>query len=153
MLTRILCLFAVAVLVSGCLQGPKQTMGAALGGAAGGWAGSQIGGGSGRLAATAGGAILGALVGSEVGRSMDAVDRMHAQEAFSHATAAPVGQSVSWSNPRTGHHGAVTPVREGYASGGAYCREFHQTIYVGGRAQEGYGTACRQPDGAWRITG
>jgi hypothetical protein len=37
------------------------------------------------------------------------------------------------------------------ASNGEYCREFTQTVSVGGRAQEAYGTACRQPDGSWRI--
>lgn len=34
----------------------------------------------------------------------------------------------------------------------AYCREFTKTIYVGGRAQQGYGTSCLQPDGSWQIT-
>lgn len=33
-----------------------------------------------------------------------------------------------------------------------YCREYTRTIHVGGRPQEGYGTACLQPDGSWRIT-
>ena len=26
-----------------------------------------------------------------------------------------------------------------------------QTITVGGEVQQGYGTACRQPDGTWKI--
>ena len=34
---------------------------------------------------------------------------------------------------------------------GEYCREYTKTISVGGRAAQGYGTACRQPDGAWEI--
>lgn len=32
-----------------------------------------------------------------------------------------------------------------------YCREYTRTIYVGGQAQQGYGTACQQPDGSWKI--
>lgn len=32
-----------------------------------------------------------------------------------------------------------------------YCREYTRTIYVGGKPQEGYGTACLQPDGSWQI--
>lgn len=32
-----------------------------------------------------------------------------------------------------------------------YCREFTRDIRVGGKIQEGYGTACMQPDGAWKI--
>ena len=31
------------------------------------------------------------------------------------------------------------------------CREFTQTITVGGQAVQATGTACRQPDGSWRI--
>jgi hypothetical protein len=31
------------------------------------------------------------------------------------------------------------------------CREFEQTIMVGGQAQKGYGTTCQQPDGSWKI--
>jgi surface antigen len=34
---------------------------------------------------------------------------------------------------------------------GQYCREYRQTVKVGGKTQEGYGTACRQPDGTWKI--
>lgn len=34
---------------------------------------------------------------------------------------------------------------------GQPCREFQQTIVVAGQQQQGYGTACRQPDGSWRI--
>ncbi len=32
-----------------------------------------------------------------------------------------------------------------------YCREYQRTVNVGGRTQQSYGTACRQPDGAWKI--
>ncbi len=33
-----------------------------------------------------------------------------------------------------------------------YCREYTKTITVGGKPQEqGYGTACMQPDGSWEI--
>lgn len=31
------------------------------------------------------------------------------------------------------------------------CREFAQTITVGGQPVQAVGTACRQPDGTWRI--
>lgn len=33
-----------------------------------------------------------------------------------------------------------------------YCREFTQRILIGGKFQQGYGTSCLMPDGAWRIT-
>lgn len=34
---------------------------------------------------------------------------------------------------------------------GQYCREYTSTIHVGGRLQQGYGTACLGEDGAWRV--
>lgn len=36
-------------------------------------------------------------------------------------------------------------------SDGRYCREYQTTITVEGRQQPSYGTACLEPDGAWRI--
>ena len=43
------------------------------------------------------------------------------------------------------------PVRTVQQADGTYCREFQQTVTVGGRTEEAYGTACRQPDGSWKI--
>lgn len=37
------------------------------------------------------------------------------------------------------------------ANAQSYCREFNRDIVVGGRMQNGYGTACMQPDGAWQV--
>ena len=125
----------------------------ALGGAAlGGWAGAQIGKGDTRLAATAAGVLLGALVGSEIGRSLDEADRQKAYRANQVASTAPIGQTITWNNPDSGNHGSVTPVRDGtHTATGAYCREYQQTVYIGGQAESGYGTACRQPDGSWQV--
>jgi surface antigen len=131
--------------------GPKQTVGGLGGAAAGGLLGAQFGSGSGKLAATAVGVLIGALVGSEIGRSMDSVDRMKADAAVNRAHSAPLGETIVWDNPKTGNSGSVTPVRDGTSSSGLYCREFQQKVTVGGKTQQGYGTACRQPDGTWRI--
>jgi surface antigen len=67
-------------------------------------------------------------------------------------TSQPIGQPIVWSNPQNGNQVVVTPTREGRA-GDEYCREYEQTITVGGREKRGYGQACRQPDGSWRIVG
>lgn len=37
------------------------------------------------------------------------------------------------------------------ADEGLYCREYSGTAWIDGRARPAYGTACLQPDGAWRI--
>jgi len=34
---------------------------------------------------------------------------------------------------------------------GPNCREYTAPVRVGGRVVDSYGTACRQPDGSWRI--
>ena len=65
------------------------------------------------------------------------------------ATSAPIGQSINWNDK--GLQGSVTATREGTSSSGRYCREFRQAVTIGGKVQESYGTACRQPDGAWEI--
>ncbi|TWA62015.1 hypothetical protein FBZ82_11627 [Azospirillum brasilense] len=47
---------------------------------------------------------------------------------------------------------AATPAGPAYtARNGQLCREYQTTVMVGGLAQPGYGTACRQPDGSWRV--
>ena len=33
----------------------------------------------------------------------------------------------------------------------SYCRQFQGTVMIDGKAQPSSGTACRQPDGTWRV--
>jgi surface antigen len=132
-------------------MGTKQTVGTGGGAILGGLAGSQIGGGSGRLWATGAGVLLGALVGSEIGKSLDNADRAYAQQANQRALSSPIGQQISWNNPNSGNYGYVTPINDGRDANGNYCREYTQTIYVGGRQETGKGTACQQSDGTWKI--
>jgi len=138
----------MAFLVSGC-ENPKQAIGALGGGAAGGYIGSTIGGGRGRVVATAVGAVAGALAGGYLGQQLDKADRERADRAYQNAfESSPVGRPSQWRNPDSGNYGSVTPVRTYQAPTG---REFTQTISIGGRLQEGHGTACREADGSWRI--
>ena len=131
----------------------KQTAGALGGGAAGGVLGSQFGKGNGQLLATAGGTLVGAFLGSELGKSLDRADTLAASQAADRAYAAPLGQTISWNTPGSGNSGTITPVREGRTATGSYCREFQQTITVGGRKEQATGQACRQADGTWQIAG
>ena len=142
-----------ALTISGCAQnaGQKETGGAVLGAILGGLLGSQFGKGDGRLAATALGTLAGAAIGGSVGRSMDDVDRMKMRQAEHTAYNAPLNETVIWNNPNTGNRGSITPVRDGRTDAGVYCREFQSEIIVGGKKAAGYGTACRQPDGSWKI--
>lgn len=151
-------IFAAALtsvlLLTGCQtgKGPKETIGAVGGAVLGGLLGSKIGGGSGQLIATGAGAVLGGLLGSSVGKSLDDTDRLMAerttQASLEHVR---TGETSTWSNPDSGASGSVTPQRTYQATSGEYCREYEQTIEIDGQLERAYGTACRQPDGSWRI--
>jgi surface antigen len=142
-----------ALAISGCANdaGPNQTGGALMGAALGGLLGSQFGHGDGRLAMTALGTLAGAAVGSNVGKRLDDVDHQRMREAEQRAYGAPINETIVWNNPNSGHSGYVRPVRDGRRSSGEYCREFQSEINVGGQREKGYGTACQQPDGSWKI--
>jgi len=134
--------------------GAKQTGGALLGAVVGGVAGSRFGGGTGKLLAVGVGTLLGAAVGSAAGASLDRADEAYARHAEAAAYRAPLGHTVEWRNPDSRNHGTITPVNDGYdRRSGSYCREFQTTISVGGRLQQGHGTACQRPDGSWKIVG
>ncbi len=152
---KLFILTAALLLVSGCAsqshRGEREVTGGLMGAALGGLLGAQFGSGTGQVAGAAAGVLIGALLGSEIGHSMDEVDRARANEAVVRAHSAPLGEKVTWNNPESGHRGSVTPTRDGYADSGSYCREFYETVNIGGRNEEAYGVACQQPDGTWRI--
>ena len=145
-------LLCAALLLAGCESGGKQEVGALLGAGVGALAGSQIGDGRGQLVAVAAGTLLGTLIGSEIGKSLDKADLayMHQtqQQAFE---TAPSGTSTAWQNPDSGNSGAIVPQPAVQQTDGTYCREFQQTVTVGGNTETAYGQACRQPDGQWKI--
>lgn len=115
----------------------------------GGLLGSQFGGGDGKLWTTGAGVLLGAVIGNRVGANLNRNDQRYLGDASYNSFES--GQRSSWRNPDNGNYGYVQPVRSYRSNGGSYCREFQQTIYIDGRARNGYGTACRQSDGSWQI--
>ena len=144
----------LAVLLSACMKdlGPKEGLGGVIGAAVGGIAGAQVGDGTGQLVAVGAGVLLGALVGSEIGQSLDKADQLYAAEAYKESIeTTPTGTTTSWANPDSGNSGTYTPTQTYQIDSGQYCREFQQTITVGGKTEDAYGTACRQPDGTWQI--
>jgi surface antigen len=148
---KILVLILLVVFLATACQplGPKATVGGAGGAAAGGLLGATLGGSPEAIAA---GVILGGLVGGAIGDRLDAADRQYAtraaHQAFEYEQA---GTSTTWRNPDSGHYGSITPVRTYQSAEGTYCREYQQTITVDGERQQGYGTACRESEGRWRI--
>lgn len=144
-------LFLSSVMICSCT---KEQVGTSMGAVAGGIVGSAFGKGTGNAAMIAVGAAAGAMIGNQIGASLDQADRQYynrtAQQTFENA---PAGMQSTWRNPDSGNHGTMVVNRTFQASSGGYCREFTQKIYVGQKVSEGYGTACRQPDGTWKIVG
>jgi len=152
---RILAIILILGLVlTGCAPsiGPKETGGTIIGAGAGALLGSQIGSGSGTIVAVAIGTLAGALIGQGVGQSLDRADQLMMQRNAQYAlenTRSNV--ATTWRNPDSGNYGSITPIETYQSSQGQYCREYTQTIVVGGQRQQAYGTACRQADGSWMI--
>ena len=138
--------------VSGCkTMGNKEGLGTIVGAGAGGLLGNTIGKGRGRTAATVAGIFLGGMIGRDIGASLDRVDRQMLTRTTSHSLETmPSGRTSTWSNPDSGNYGSVTPMKT-YRTSRGYCREYQNTVTVGGQQQSAYGTACRQPDGSWQI--
>lgn len=137
-----------SICLVGCSNMTKQDVGTVSGGVIGGLIGSQFGGGSGKLLATGVGVLAGAFLGGSIGKSMDDVDRMKMNQALENN--AP-GVPAYWQNARTGTCYTVTPTQNVTIQGNPYCREYRTTAVIGGKKQQVYGTACRQPDGSWQI--
>lgn len=159
---RVFASLVLASFLAACAQGQgfdnspgsfganKTTVGGLAGAGLGGLAGAQFGKGSGRLWTTGAGVLLGALAGSSIGSSLDKADQQYAQQGFNQAVAAPVGQPIQWNNPQSGNSGTYTTTRTG-SRNGLPCREFQQTIVVGGKTQQAVGQACQNGDGTWAI--
>lgn len=147
-------LLIIGLIATGCApaMGPKETGGTILGAAGGAAIGSQIGSGTGRIVAVAIGTLAGALIGQGVGQSLDRADQLmmerNAQYALENTR---TNATTTWRNPDTGNYGAITPVETYQTTSGQYCREYTQAVVIGGEKQQAYGTACRQPDGTWKI--
>ena len=144
---------ASALVLAGCSgQGQKQTGGSLVGAAAGGLLGAQFGSGTGKLVGTALGVLAGAWLGSEVGKTLDNADKAAMRQSSQYALeATKTGHTSDWSNPDSGNSGTVTPTKTYQTAAGEYCREYQQTVTVGGKTQDAYGTACRQADGTWKV--
>ncbi|GAB4480510.1 MAG: RT0821/Lpp0805 family surface protein [Burkholderiaceae bacterium] len=130
---------ATLIALFGCASPPTQEQaGMVIGGVLGGVLGSQVGQGHGRTAATIGGAV---------GRSMDEQDRIKTAHTLETVR---TGVPSQWRNPDTGNVYTVTPTRTIETAQGP-CREYTIDAVIGGKKEQVVGTACRQPDGSWRV--
>ena len=146
--TLVATLMSGTIALGGCATEPTQRdVGMVIGGILGGVLGSQVGRGHGATAATVAGSIIGAVVGGAVGRSMDETDRLKVGTSLETVR---TGVPSTWQNPDSNTSYTVVPTRT-YDSAGGPCREYTVDAVIGGNTERAYGTACRQPDGSWRI--
>jgi surface antigen len=128
---------------------PKGVLGGLLGAGAGAGIAALAGGSP---AAIVGSAIGGALIGGYIGHKLDNRDKQMASQAAQRAFEQnQAGQPSVWNNPDSGNSGSITPTKTYQLANGQYCRQYNQTIVIGGEQQQAYGTACRQADGTWQI--
>jgi surface antigen len=148
------------MLATGCAGGGgqfgqdvSQNKGLAIGGLGGMTAGGLIAAAAhANPAGIAAGVILGGLTGGLIGHLVDNKDKEIAAKTTHQALeSAPSGKAVTWQNPDNGHTGTVTPLHTYQTGTGQYCCEYTQAVTIDNRPQQSYGTACRQPDGSWRI--
>ena len=156
-LKKFIATLMILSMTAACEQGPnrdlfsKENIGTLTGAAGGAWVGSNVGKGKGQVVGIAAGTLLGAMLGKSIGASLDKADMAYYHQTSQSALeTAPVGQAQAWSNPDNGHSGTITPTKT-YQENGTYCREYNQTINIGGKVEKAYGTACRQPDGSWKV--
>jgi surface antigen len=137
--------------VSGCAtyQGPQEQTGMVIGGILGGVLGNQVGGGHGRTAAIIAGTLAGAAIGGAIGHNMDATDRMRMGQTLETVR---TGVPTRWHNPDTNNDYTMVPTNT-YETASGPCREYVIDAIIGGRTEKVYGTACRQPDGSWKVQG
>ncbi len=144
----------IALILTACAttQGgdrSKTIIGGLGGAAAGGFLGAAVGGDTAGIIA---GTLIGGLIGGAIGDRLDAADRREAREAAQVSLEiSRSGNATAWNNPDSGNSGTITPTRTFQTANGQYCREFQQTITIAGEENQGFGTACRQSDGSWKI--
>ena len=134
--------------------GQKEQIGTISGAIIGGLLGAQVGSGGGQLAAVAAGTLLGSFIGRDIGSSLDKADQLYAERtARDSLESAPTGTTSTWENPDNGHEGTFTPTDTYYRDEYTPCREYQQTVTIGGKTETAYGTACRDANGDWRVQG
>jgi surface antigen len=147
--TLVSLMLAGSVALSGCAtyQGPHEQAGMVIGGVLGGMLGAQAPRRD-RTAMIIAGTLVGAAIGGAVGQSMDQTDRLKTAQTLETVR---TGVPARWVNPDTGNQYTVVPTRT-YETTAGPCREYTVDAIIGGRVEQVYGTACRQPDGSWRVS-
>lgn len=135
-----------------CRRG-NQAAGTLFGAIAGGLIGGAASSGRHHGAdpgAVVGGIILGGLLGNAVSRDIPCEDHGYAFRTYADGLNGRLGTRYDWRNEDSGDYGYFVPEHE-FRRGGALCRSFRETTYIGGKRYDRTGTACRRGDGHWHF--
>jgi surface antigen len=154
MLRKLMSALMAVALLGGCASPggggiTKEQGGTVLGALGGAAAGAALG--DGKWWAIGAGALVGGLVGNRVGNYLDERDRQQAWSTANYALSNNQdGQTATWSNPQNNTGGYTTPTATQQTASGT-CRTYETGVSANGQSQSGTGTACRQPDGTWKL--
>jgi surface antigen len=126
----------------------QPILGTIIGGTAGGLIGNQFGKGNGKTAATISGILLGAVIGNDIGTELSRQNSDCMAQALEYARP---GTQVAWRDRVQNTSYTLLPEKNYRNEEGQYCREYKAQVLVGGKMRDSYGTACRLPDGQWKI--
>ena len=142
-------MFAVgALFLAACSADSGVNTGAIPGANPGIVVGSHIAAGAGEEPI---GPVEGGLMGAEVGRSLEDADRAVALKAEYEALEyGRAGEPTIWRGQAGDTHGEIK-VGRSYQVNRLDCREYTHNVWIGGRLRVVKGTACREPDGVWRV--
>ncbi len=87
-------------------------------------------------------------------RSLDLHSQRRQSQAIRRALDAGGNSATTWTNPANlsgSASGEVRVTRNGRDDYGNPCREYHQTVRVGNRTEQGYRVACRDRNGNWHL--
>lgn len=146
-MSKIALISLISLSIISCTKEESGTLLGAIGGAI---IGGEITGDSGIGVMM--GTLAGAYAGRSLGKNLDEADQQKMYNTTQGALETGVsGQAETWYNPDNGNRGAVTPQPAFENTEGEYCREYQQTVTIGSEPETAYGTACRMPDGTWKI--
>lgn len=148
---RVIALVGGALFLAGCSAGgPSVTTGAIPGANPSAVVGSPVGTGTGEPSV---GPVEGGLMGADVGQSLNDADRAIALKAEYEALEyGRAGVPMQWRG-RSGDNRGEIRVGASYQVNRLDCREYTHNVWIGGRPRVVRGTACREPDGVWRVVG
>lgn len=130
----------------------NEDVGGLIGGILGGTIGAEVGRGDGRVIATSVGTMIGSQIGRNIGRRFDERQQYEISRNANHAFEYNRnGEPEVWHDPNENLVVSTTPTATLEQQDGRYCREYTTSIRVNNEIEQGYGTACRQPDGSWQI--